>query len=105
MPSPLFFSFGVAYILVQAKLESYLCFLHELLNLTDRNPAWDNTPENEREAGILPAIVSQNNTLSLAKQGVPLETLEASSPEALRLAVQPERSATFAERLFVALAS
>lgn len=44
MPLPLSFSIGVAYVLVQAKLESYLCFLRGLLNLIDRNRAWDNIP-------------------------------------------------------------
>lgn len=67
MTLPLFFSISVAYILVQAKLESYFCFLRGLLNLTDRNRAWDNIPKNEREKGILPVIVSQNKTLSLER--------------------------------------
>lgn len=73
-PLSLFFSIGVAYILVQAKLESYLCFLRGLLNLIDRDHAWDNIPKNEREKGILPARVSQNNTLSIATQGARSDT-------------------------------
>lgn len=105
MTLPLFFSISVAYILVQAKLESYFCFLRGLLNLTDRNRAWDNIPKNEREKGILPVIVSQNKTLSLEK-GVTLETLETSPPDALWLAAQPDRGpAMFAERPFVVLSS
>lgn len=68
MTSPLFFSISVSYIFVWAKLESYLSFPHALLNLMDRNRACNNIPQNEREKGVLPVIVSQNKTLSFGEE-------------------------------------